>query len=128
MQHDRIDQIGIVLLTLRNGVQVSIDCSWNRPAQYPRWGNLIVDVIGDAGSLRADAVNNTLTLTASMCHSTPLPLKHADRDHVMLASFIQTIQNGSAPPVTWDDAYHALRVTLAAYQAHTENQPVQLSS
>ncbi len=50
-----LDTAGIVLLTLTNGVQASIDCSWSRPATYPRWGHLKLDVIGTDSLMVIDA-------------------------------------------------------------------------
>ncbi len=44
---------GLLLLTLANGLFASIDCSWSRPASYPTWGGLALELIGERGVLRA---------------------------------------------------------------------------
>jgi len=57
-----VDTAGLLLLTLSNGVQASIDCSWSRPASYPRWGHLKMEVIGEKGTAVMDGFAQYLTL------------------------------------------------------------------
>ncbi|SMB79379.1 Gfo/Idh/MocA family protein [Deinococcus hopiensis] len=125
----RLDTAGLLLLTLEDGVQASIDCSWSRPATYPRWGHLKLDVVGTEGLTVVDAFADHLTLYA------PDSLRPAewvgfgpDPNRAMLAAFVHTLQTGEPPPVSWQDGHEALRVVLAAYESAWRGQPVRLGS
>ena len=50
-----VDTAGLLLLKLENGVPASIDASWSRPASYPRWGHLKMEIVGEKGTLVLDA-------------------------------------------------------------------------
>jgi predicted dehydrogenase len=57
-----VDTAGLILVTLSNGVQASIDCSWSRPTCYPRWGHLKMEFVGEQGTVVLDAFAQHLTL------------------------------------------------------------------
>jgi predicted dehydrogenase len=40
---------GLLMLTLANGVFVSLDCSWSKPLNYPTWGGLTMELISERG-------------------------------------------------------------------------------
>ena len=46
------------MFRLSNGVPVSLDTSWSRPSNWPIWGGVTLDVIGEKGVLFANAYNN----------------------------------------------------------------------
>ncbi|MFB9991013.1 Gfo/Idh/MocA family protein [Deinococcus oregonensis] len=123
-----LDTAGLVLLTLTNGVQASIDCSWNRPATYPRWGHLKLDVVGTEGLMVIDAFAEHLTVYApDVSHPVQWPGFGADPNQAMLSAFLEAVRCQEAPPVSWQDGYEATRVVLAAYASAQQGQPVRLS-
>lgn len=122
-----VDTAGLLLITLENGVQASIDCSWSRPARYPRWGHLKLDVVGEHGVLVVDAFAQYLTVFASSAMRSPEWRGFgADPNEAMLRSFLQALERGTEPAVSWHDGYQALRVALAAYESSRLGQPVRL--
>ena len=44
-----------------NGAFASIDCSWNRPLNYPKWGGLSFSIVGDADTVDVDSGRQELT-------------------------------------------------------------------
>ncbi len=122
-----IDTAGVLLLTLENGVQASIDCSWSRPATYPRWGHLRFEVIGEDGLLMVDAFAQHLTVHApGAARAVAWQGFSADPNRAMLRAFLSAAREGAPPPVTWLDGAEALRVALAAYDSARAGQPVRL--
>jgi predicted dehydrogenase len=121
------DTAGLLLLTLSNGVQASIDCSWSRPASYPRWGHLKMDILGERGSAVMDSFAQYVTLYSP---GSPRPVNWVgfgpDPNQAMIEEFVSSIREQRQPAVTWKDGYEALRVALAAYQSAQTNQPVRL--
>ncbi|MBI5813586.1 MAG: Gfo/Idh/MocA family oxidoreductase [Meiothermus silvanus] len=122
-----VDTAGLLLLSLSNGVQASIDCSWSRPTWYPRWGHLKMEVVGERGALVLDAFAQYVTLYA---RNAPRKVSWVgfgpDPNRGMLEEFVASIRQNRPPLVTWNDGYQALRVALAAYQSTQAQDPVQL--
>lgn len=122
-----VDTAGLLLLSLSNGVQASIDCSWSRPPWYPRWGHLKMEVVGERGALVLDAFAQYVTLYA---RNAPRKVSWVgfgpDPNRGMLEEFVASIRQNRPPLVTWNDGYQALRVALAAYQSTQAQEPVQL--
>ena len=122
-----VDTAGLMLLTLSNGVQASIDCSWSRPTSYPRWGHLKVEVIGEKGTAVMDSFAQHLTLYSKSELRNPSWIGFGpDPNQAMIQEFVDSIRENREPCVTWNDGYQALRVALAAYESAKKNEPVRL--
>ena len=122
-----VDTAGLILLSLSNGVQASIDCSWSRPTAYPRWGHLKMEVIGEQGTAVMDSFAQHLTLYSNGGLRNPSWIGFGpDPNEAMIEEFVASIEENREPSVTWDDGYQALRVALAAYESAKANEPVRL--
>ena len=122
-----VDTAGIALLTLRNGVFASIDCSWSRPATYPRWGHLKLEIVGERGALDVDAFAQHLTVYAAKnARAATWANWGSDPNAAMLQSFLSSIRDDTDVSVTWRDGFEALRVALACYESNSSGQPVSL--
>lgn len=117
---------GLILLTFANGVFATIDCSWSRPASYPTWGGLTLELIGERGAMFVDAFRQNLTIYPD--HSPNVSWRHwgSDANQAMITEFISAIREGRAPAVTGLDGYRALEVIVAAYESARTGQPVRL--
>lgn len=121
-----LDTAGVLLLTLENGVQASIDCSWSRPDTYPRWGHLAFDVVGSRGLLVVNAFADHLTAYLPReARTAQWPGFGLDPNREMLLAFLDAARTGVSP-VTWNDGFEALRIALAAYESAELGQPVRL--
>jgi predicted dehydrogenase len=122
-----VDTAGLVTLTLANGVFASIDCSWSRPPNYPRWGHLKMDLVGERGVMSVDAFAQALSVYASDGPRNPRWLNWGgDPNQAMIEEFVASIRENREPLVTWRDGYEALRVALACYASAEQGQPVTL--
>lgn len=125
---EEIDIAGLLLLTLSNGVQASIDCSWSRPPGYPRWGHLKMEIVGEKRTALIDGFAEYLTLYSNGAPRSPGWIAFgADPNQAMIEEFLASIRDKREPCVTWKDGYEALRVALAAYESARTQQPVRLA-
>jgi predicted dehydrogenase len=122
-----VDSAGLLLVTLSNGIQASIDCSWSRPTWYPRWGHLKIEVIGEKGAAVVDSLAQHLTVYAKSGARNPEWIGFGpDPNQPMIQEFVDSIREQRQSSVTWNDGYQALRVVLAAYESAQRKEPVKL--
>ncbi len=117
---------GLILLTFANGVFATIDCSWSRPASYPTWGGLTLEIIGEHGAMFVDAFRQNLTIYPE--HSSGISWRPwgSDANQAMVAEFVSAIREDRTPAVTGFDGYQALEVVVAAYESARTGQPVRV--
>jgi predicted dehydrogenase len=122
-----VDTAGVMLLTFSNGVQASIDCSWSRPAWYPRWGHLKMEVVGEKAAAVMDSFAQYVTLYSRGALRSPSWMGFGpDPNQGMIEEFVASIRENREPCISWNDGYQALRVALAAYQSAANQVPVRL--
>lgn len=122
-----IDTAGLLLISLSSGIQASIDCSWNRPTWYPRWGHLKMEVIGEKGAAVMDGFAEHLTVYSKSGSRNPEWVGFGpDPNQPMIQEFVDSIRQQREPSVSWNDGYQALRVVLAAYESAQRKEPVRL--
>jgi predicted dehydrogenase len=122
-----VDTAGLLLITLSNGIQASIDCSWSRPTTYPRWGHLKMEVVGEKGAVLLDSFAQHITAYAKTGPRNPEWTGFGpDPNQPMIQEFVDSIRDQRQPSITWNDGYQALRVVLAAYQSAQKKEPVRL--
>ncbi|NOX63568.1 MAG: Gfo/Idh/MocA family oxidoreductase [Chloroflexi bacterium] len=116
---------GLLLVTFENGTFASIDCSWSRPMNYPTWGGLALDLIGEKGVVNVDAFSQNLTAYHQTDPPAWLPWL-SDPDRAMVSEFMAAIREARTPRVTGYDGYKAMEVALAAYRSAELGRPVSL--
>lgn len=118
-----IDDAGLLSFTLANGVYGTLDTSWSRPANYPTWGDVKLELLGERGIMRVDAFRQHLTLTA------PMGVRYlgwgSNADMGLVQDFLAVVR-GREPSITGNDGLKALEVALAAYQSAATGEVVQL--
>ena len=116
---------GLLLITFADGTFASIDCSWSRPLNYPTWGGLALDLIGEKGVVSVDAFSQNLASYSNTDQPAWLPWL-SDPDHSLVSEFLAAIREQRPPSVTGYDGYKAMEVALAAYQSAELGEPVAL--
>lgn len=111
------DDTGLLMFRLSNGVPVSLDTSWSRPSNWPIWGGVTLDVIGENGVLFADAYNDNYEMAETTGPSFTWNSNEVSGDPEMVMSFIEAVRNGTDVPVTGVDGLRALEVALAAMKS-----------
>ncbi len=117
---------GLLMLTFANGTFATIDCSWSRPSNYPTWGGLALDIIGDQGVVSVDAFRQQMVLYSNRDQPPAWLPWMSDPDQEMIGEFMAAIVEKRPPRVTGEDGYRALEVALAAYRSAELGQPVAL--
>ncbi len=117
---------GLVMLTFANGVFASIDCSWNKPAYYPTWGGLRLELVAEKGLAMMDAFKQYMTVYSQKVGRPAWNVWGSDSNAGMLAEFIAAIHEQRTPAVTGEDGLRAAAIVTAAYESAASGQPVRL--
>ena len=117
---------GLVSLTYGDGLFATIDCSWNKPFNYPTWGGLTMELISQRGLTIVDAFSQNLNQYLQDPPDHAWAYWGSDANQAMVEEFVSAIKDQRQPLVTGEDGYRALEITLAAYQSAASNTPYQL--
>ncbi len=119
-----VDDVGMLLLTMENGVFASLDPSWARPKTWPTRGGLTMEVIGDQGVIAMDAFKQNVQVFDDRQGTYRLDPWSAGGDPLMVRSFVDAILTDREPEVTGEDGLKALEVALCAYESAEKHEPV----
>jgi predicted dehydrogenase len=111
------DDTGLLMFTMSNGVTVSLDTSWSRPTNWPIWGGVTLDVIGEKGVLFANAYNNNYDVAETTGPSFSWKSVEVTGDPEMVSAFIDAVRNDTDVPVTGEDGLRAVEVALKAMES-----------
>ena len=111
-----VETSGLVMLDYPGGVFASIDCSWNRPLDYPTWGGIGLSVVGDGGTVEVDAMRQRLTRFGGgqAFGWTPWGV---DINQLMIDDFLAAVRDGREPSVSGRDGLIATTVALTALES-----------
>jgi predicted dehydrogenase len=118
-----VETSGLVMLDYADGVFASIDCSWNRPLDYPTWGGIGLSVVGDGGTVEVDAMRQRLTRFGGSPSFGWTPWG-VDINQLMIDDFLAAVREGREPAVTGRDGLIATTVALAALESAASGAPV----
>lgn len=121
-----VDTGGLILMTFANGVFASLDCSWSRPLVSQTWGNVWLELVGQAGVVTVDAFRQNITASGDHAGKAQWLFWGSDSDGAMVEEFVAAIREGRQPSVTGYDGYKAMEIALAAYRSVETGQPVRL--
>jgi predicted dehydrogenase len=119
-----VETSGLVVLDYAGGVFASIDCSWNRPLDYPTWGGIGLSVVGDGGTVEVDAMRQRLTRFGGPAAFGWTPWG-VDTNQRMIDEFLAAVHEGRQPAVTGRDGLIATTVALAALESSATGEPVR---
>jgi predicted dehydrogenase len=119
-----VDDVGMLLLTMDNGMFASLDPSWSRPRTWPTWGGLTMEVIGDQGVVSMDAFKQNLQIFDDRQGTYRLEPWSNGGDPPMIQAFIDAVAADREPDVTGNDGLKALEVALCAYESARRHEPV----
>ena len=118
---------GLVMLTFENGAFASIDCSWSKPAHYPTWGGLGMDIIGADGVVTVDAFRQRVALYSDRIGRPQWLAWGSDANQGMIEEFVAAIREGREPSITGIDGLKAVEIVAAAYQSAASGEVVKLN-
>lgn len=120
------DDTGLLMMKLSNGVPVSLDTSWSRPANNPTWGGVMIEVIGERGVLSLDAYTNSIDLIEIQGPTNAKVPTTITGDPEMVDAFIQAVRNDTEASPNGEDGLRAMEVALAAYESARRLEPVSI--
>jgi predicted dehydrogenase len=123
-----VDDTGLLMLKLSNGVPVSLDTSWSRPASWPTWGGVTIEVIGEEGVLSLDAYADHLDVAEVRNGTYTWRPVESIGDAEMVRGFVNAIRNDTPTEPSGVDGLRAVEVTLAAYESFRQGAPVAIEA
>lgn len=121
-----IDDAGLLSFKLANGVYGTLDTSWSRPESYPTWGDVKIEVLGEKGLVRVDALRQHLAVSSDERGKTQWVNWGSDMDLGLISDFVAMIRADRPPSIRGEDGLKALEVALAAYRSAQMGKPVTL--
>lgn len=119
-----VETSGLIMLTFANGAFASIDCSWSKPANYPTWGGLALDIIGAGGVATVDAFKQRIAVYTDRARWS---YWGSDANAAMIRDFLDALRTKRAPAVTGVDGLRAAQIVAAAYQSAELGEPVMVA-
>lgn len=121
-----IDDAGILSFSMSNGAYGTLDTSWSRPAAFPTWGDVTIEVVGERGWIRLDAFKQQFAVYSNQASKAQWVGWGSNMDLGLIRDFVGMIREGREPSITGYDGLKALEVALAAYRSSETGAPVAL--
>ncbi len=122
----RVETGGVALLDFADGSFASIDCSWSRPANYPTWGNVKLEIVGAEGLLSLDAFRQASTVYRRGAPGALLAYWGSDANQGLIDEFVTAIAQGRAMSISGHDGVQASAIAEAALLSARSGEPVRL--
>jgi predicted dehydrogenase len=123
-----VDDAGLLSFRMSNGIYGTLDTSWSRPASYPTWGDVKLEILGEDGIAQVDAFAQHLRVSSDAVGKTRWLYWGGDMDRGLVQDFVAMIQEDRAPSITGEDGLRALEVALAAYQSAAQGAVVAIET
>lgn len=119
-----VNDAAFLTITFASGVVVTLDPSWSRPASFPTWGDLTMEIAGTKGTISLDAeAQKIIHYPVQGVGAEWLPWGNDD-NRALIADFVAAVRDGRPPAATGHDGARALAVALAAYESAALGRPV----
>jgi predicted dehydrogenase len=122
-----IDDVGMLSFRLANGIYGTLDTSWSRPASYPAWGDVKIEVVGEKGVITVNSLSQNLSVSSDQWGKMRWVGWGSNMDFGLISDFVEMIRSGRPPFISGEDGKAALEVALAAYQSAASQCPVSLA-
>lgn len=121
-----VETAGIVTVTYADGTNLTIDCSWSRPASHSIWGGLTLSVVSDAGLIDIDPFAPLVT-GWSETQANELALGYGPNlDEILLATFLSAVRTGATPQPDGHVGIRTTAIVEAAYRSWREGRTVEV--
>ncbi len=119
----QVETGGFLMLSFPDGCFASLDFSWSRPAHYPSWGGLSLELVSDAGVIDMDAFRQKFDIYGAREQHYRTDFWGSDINALMIDEFIDAVRSKREPRVNIRDAVEALRVVDGAYRSLESGRP-----
>ncbi len=113
-----VDDCGLLLITMSDGMIVSLDPSWSRPNKaFPTWGDVTMEITGTSGTASIDVFAQNVELFSNERVRAQLVSWGDNTDRLLIADWLQAVRNGGPAPVSGEDGLRAVELVEAAYRS-----------
>ena len=123
-----LDDVGCLHFEMEDGIIASHIASWNRPACFPTWGDITLELIGEKGVVAVDAFNQKVSVYNDNVMRNQWVNWGGNMDLALVADFNAAVQERREPTVTGLDGLKSVEVTVAAYQSPATGKPAAIGS
>jgi predicted dehydrogenase len=121
-----VETAGIVTVTYADGTNLTIDCSWSRPASHSIWGGLTMSVVSDAGLIDVDPFAPSVS-GWSETDANELALGYGPNlDEALLEAFLTAVRTGATPQPDGHVGIRTTAIVEAAYRSWREGRAVEV--
>lgn len=121
-----VEDIGLIQLTMSEGVIMSLDTSWNRPATYPVWGDAILELVFEKGQMTVDGFGRKLKIFDDLTGTVEEYFFEESMDSRMINAFIEAIEQDLPSPVSGEDGLYTVKITEAAFKSATDKKIITI--
>jgi myo-inositol 2-dehydrogenase / D-chiro-inositol 1-dehydrogenase len=122
-----IDDAGMVLLKYDNGMKVSLDPSWSRPANFATWGDVTMMIIGTKQTVTMDMFAQFIDIQRNQDTHANWLNYDSDMDKTMMRDFVDHLKRNEQPMLSGEDGRKALEVVIKAYESANSNKLIKFS-
>ena len=122
----QVETGAVVLLDFEDGSFAGIDCSWSRPPEYPTWGNVKLEIVGEGGLLTLDAFRQAGTVYRRGTPGAQLAYWGSDANQGLIDDFVDSLLQGRPPAISGEDGVRASAIAEAALQSARSGEPVRV--
>lgn len=120
------EDAGLVHLGFEGEVFATLDTSWDRPDNFPTWGDVMLNIVCEKGVATVDLFRDGL-LTYRQQDSKVVQSSLGDNlDRELLLDFYRAVTAGTQLKSTGRDGLQATRVVEAAYESLRTNRAVSV--
>lgn len=112
-----VEDSGLIHGTFTNGAVFSIDTSWNRPENYPVWGDAILAITSSKGSTNVDGFGRRSTIYSEEESGLQWDFFEEDMDMAMMKEFVHAIKEDLSSPVDGYAGRYTVEMFNMAYDA-----------
>lgn len=112
-----VEDSGLIHGTFTNGSVFSIDTSWNRPENYPVWGDAILEIVSSKGHTSVDGFGRRATVYNQQAEVGQWDFYEENMDMAMIKEFVRTVKEDLPSPVDGYAGRYTIEMFNMAYEA-----------
>lgn len=108
---------GLLNVTFTSGALMSLDTSWNRPKEYPVWGDASLEIITDKGRTVVDGFGRKAEFFSNQLGENSWLYYETDMNMGMIKEFVNVIEKDLPSPVDGQAGLFTIQMFELAYQS-----------
>lgn len=119
-----VDDCGMLMITLTNGMVVSLDPSWSRPTpSFPTWGDVTMEITTMHGVMSVDVFGPHVDLYSNSRGKGIWAGYGINLDHLMISDWLDAVRHGTPAPISGVDGLRTVELVAAAYRSAQSHAP-----